>query len=154
MYKDLWNDARSANRQREARGYLRNAIEEYRRGFEADWRDAYPGINAVTLMAISGDEAGVSELLPIVRYSAKRRVVAGELDYWDHATLLELAVIGRNASDAERRAGDALTALREGWEAETTANNLRLLRESRHDHPTWATEIEEELKRAAAERSP
>ena len=35
-----------------ARGDLKQAIDAYRRGFEADWRDAYPGVNAVTLMEI------------------------------------------------------------------------------------------------------
>ena len=35
-----------------ARGLLDKAIDAYLRGFEADWRDAYPGINAVTLMEL------------------------------------------------------------------------------------------------------
>ena len=33
-----------------AAGALDDAIQEYVVGFEADWRDTYPGINAVTLM--------------------------------------------------------------------------------------------------------
>jgi hypothetical protein len=31
-------------------GLLDRAIDAYRRGVEVDWRDAYPGINALTLM--------------------------------------------------------------------------------------------------------
>jgi Tetratricopeptide Repeats-Sensor len=33
-----------------ARGLLDNAIDSYLNGFETDWRDAYLGINAATLM--------------------------------------------------------------------------------------------------------
>src|SRR6185312_14267395 len=50
VYKDLWEGAKKAGRDLEARGYLKCAIAAYRAGFEADWRDPYPGINAVTLM--------------------------------------------------------------------------------------------------------
>ena len=51
VYKDRWDDDREGSPLR-AEGHLDNAIDAYRRGFEADWRDAYPGINAVTLMEI------------------------------------------------------------------------------------------------------
>ena len=51
VYKDRW--AAEANKSRACARYLRQAIEAYRGGFEADWRDAYPGVNAVTLMEIS-----------------------------------------------------------------------------------------------------
>ena len=53
VYKDLWEDAKKAGRGMEAKGHLKRAIASYRAGFEADWRDAYPGVNAVTLMALS-----------------------------------------------------------------------------------------------------
>ena len=45
---------------------------------------------------------------------------------------------------------DALAAVREPWEPETTARNLRLIREARErrgDAPSWADEIENELTR-------
>ena len=51
VYKDRWEAAREGSALR-AEGHLDQAIDAYRRGFEADWRDAYPGINAVTLMEI------------------------------------------------------------------------------------------------------
>ena len=51
VYKDRWAAEREHSRVR-ARGFLKQAIEAYRAGFEADWRDAYPGVNAVTLMEI------------------------------------------------------------------------------------------------------
>src|SRR5208282_4649375 len=52
VYKDRWENALKAGRMMEARGFLKRAIETYRAGFEADWRDPYPGINAVTLMEL------------------------------------------------------------------------------------------------------
>src|SRR5262245_48174173 len=53
VYKDLWQDKAD---QPEALGLLRKAIGAYTAGFEADARDAYPGINAVTLLDIEGSE--------------------------------------------------------------------------------------------------
>ncbi|MGH6748161.1 MAG: TRAFs-binding domain-containing protein, partial [Methyloceanibacter sp.] len=49
IYKDRWDLAKKEGLP-EARALLKNAIDTYLAGFEADWRDAYPGINAVTLM--------------------------------------------------------------------------------------------------------
>ena len=46
-------------------------------------------------------------------------------------TLLELAVLARDEEAASDALADALASLREGWEAETTARNLRLIREAR-----------------------
>jgi hypothetical protein len=64
VYKDRWQAERDGASLR-ARGRLDRAIDAYRRGFEADWRDAYPGINAVTLMEIRDPGATPQqELLP------------------------------------------------------------------------------------------
>ena len=48
MYKDRWEAALKKGDKILARGLLDNAMDTYLKGFEADWRDAYPGINAVT----------------------------------------------------------------------------------------------------------
>src|SRR5438445_7373512 len=50
VYKDRWEDAKKRGKNMVARGFLRKAIDTYIKGFETDWRDAYPGVNAVTLM--------------------------------------------------------------------------------------------------------
>ena len=44
-------------------------------GFQADWRDAYPGVNAVTLMEMQDkpDPPIQAEILPVVRYSAPQK---------------------------------------------------------------------------------
>ena len=51
VYKDRWEKAMKQGDKFRARGELNKAIDAYLRGFEADWRDAYPGINAVTFMS-------------------------------------------------------------------------------------------------------
>ena len=131
VYKDRWEAARPDNAFL-ARGLLERAIDAYLKGFEADWRDAYPGINAVTLMELKEppDERS-NELLPVVRYAVKRRIEGGQPDYWDHATRLELAVLARDEQEAGAALADALAHRRESWEGETTARNLRLIREAR-----------------------
>lgn len=50
VYKDRWEAAVKAGDRFEAGALLGKAIDAYKKGFEADWRDAYPGVNAVTLM--------------------------------------------------------------------------------------------------------
>ena len=149
VYKDSWEAAVRTGNTALARGLLDKAINAYTRGFEADWRDAYPGINAVTLMELKDPpDPRRLELLPVVRYAVERRIAQGRPDYWDHATLLELAVIGGNRQDAEVRFADALAAMREAWEGETTARNLRLIREARETcgmSLDWTKEIESAL---------
>jgi tetratricopeptide (TPR) repeat protein len=134
VYKDLWVEAKSANDSPLAAGRLRSAIAAYVRGFEADFRDAYPGINAATLLDVQGTPAAQTkkgELLPVVRFAVKRRVATLKPDYWDHATLLEIAVLDTDPDAAREALADARAAQREAWEAESTANNLVLIREAR-----------------------
>jgi tetratricopeptide (TPR) repeat protein len=152
VYKDRWDKERAGSVLK-ARGHLDKAIGAYLRGFEADWRDAYPGVNAVTLMEIR--EPGGEEqrsLVPVVAYANRRRIASGAPDYWDHATRLELAVIGGNREEAMAGAIAALAAVREPWEPASTANNLSLIREARAAHGIvvdWTDEIERELVAAA-----
>lgn len=151
VYKDRWENARKAGRVMEARGFLKLAIEAYRVGFETDWRDPYPGINAVTLMELQEKlDPAQADMLPVVRYAALLRAKANG-DYWDQATLLELAVLARNVSDAQDYCGAALAVVREAFEPETTARNLRLIREARcvrGEDVGWLAEIEENLRAA------
>jgi tetratricopeptide (TPR) repeat protein len=150
VYKDRWEEASKDSRPPYlARGLLDKAIDAYVRGFEADWRDAYPGINAVTLMELRDQpDPRQQQLLPVVAYAVERRIAAGKPDYWDHATRLELAVLARDEAKAESALANALAAVREPWEPETTVRNLRLIREAReqrHTSTPWATQMEEVL---------
>lgn len=149
VYKDRWEAALKSGNKALAMGYLGKAISAYLRGFEADWRDAYPGINAVTLMELKEPPDTRSQnLLPVVAYAVERRIATGKPDYWDYATLLELSVLGKDEEKAATALGDALAHAREKWERETTARNLRLIRDARErrGEPTdWVKQIEDAI---------
>jgi tetratricopeptide (TPR) repeat protein len=152
VYKDRWEAAAKAGKTFPARGLLDKAIDAYRKGFEADWRDAYPGINAVTLMELKEPpDPRRLDLIPVVTYAVERRIAGGQPDYWDHATRLELAVLGKNEDKALQALGDALANIREPWEPETTLRNLRLIREAREkrgEAVDFEKQVEEELAAA------
>ncbi len=132
VYKDRWQAALKAGSGPAARGNLRQAIEAYRLGFEADWRDAYPGVNLVTLMTIEDPtNLDIANLAPVVRYAVERRIAARKGDYWDHATIVELAVMQNDWKRAQTALDDAVVAMRETWEADTTANNLKMIAAAR-----------------------
>jgi hypothetical protein len=153
VYKDRWESASKAGDKLRARGLLEQAISAYLSGFNADIRDAFPGINAVTLMELRDPpDPRRLDLLPAVSYAAKMRIAAGHPDYWDHATRLELAVLRRDEQDATAAAADALAVIREPWEPKSTARNLRLIREARArrgEALEWAEQIENELLKRA-----
>lgn len=149
VYKDMWEDAKRAGRTIRAQGLLDKSISAYLAGFEADWRDAYPGINAVTLMEVADPpDDRRHQILPVVRYCVERRLATTDADYWDFATRLELAVLAKDEQTAYQALANALATSREEWERGTTANNLRLIREARErrsDDVSWSNQVEEEL---------
>jgi hypothetical protein len=153
VYKDCWDEAKKAGANILAEGYLEKAINAYLSGFEADWRDAYPGVNAVTLMEIKDppDERRM-EILPVVRYAVDRKIARGKSDYWDYATLVELAVVASDREQVKSILPRAVASIREKWEPETTASNLTLIREAREGRnmdQSWIRNIEEILMKHA-----
>jgi tetratricopeptide (TPR) repeat protein len=149
VYKDRWEEALKKGEQFLADGLLDQAVEAYRKGFEADWRDAYPGVNAVTLMELKEPPDPQRErLIPVVAYAVERRIAAGKPDYWDYATQIELAVLAKDSQQARVALRAALPLIREPWEPETTVRNLRLIREARErrqESVPWAQEVEHVL---------
>ena len=149
IYKDRWYTAQQAGQTILADGLIQKAIKAYLRGFETDWRDAYPGINVATLMELKDPpDDRRHKIIPVVTYAVERRIAAGKPDYWDHATLLELAVLGGDETAANKALANAAAVVREQWEPETTAQNLWLIREARErrkqDLP-WMIQIEDAL---------
>ncbi len=136
IYKDRFTAAVAAGEHPiTARGHLNSSIAAYLRGFLADQRDAYPGINAVTLLEIRGDRPSLQQkdaLLPVVRFAVARRL-GDKPDYWDHATMVELAVLDDDKDAAYDHLANALSAVRETWEPKTTANNLRMIETARRE---------------------
>lgn len=153
IHKDEWKDAVKAGDAVAAIGHLEQAIEAYRRGYMADQRDAYPGINLLTLLDIHGEDESLREkdrLLPVVRFAVEQRLTGATPDYWDHATMLELAVLKNEPKDAMKHLTKAVPLIREVWEPGTTAGNLRMIERSRMergDDTSWLKEIIMELEK-------
>jgi tetratricopeptide (TPR) repeat protein len=151
IYKDRWTKAQEGGRP-EARSLLRRAIDTYLQGFEADWRDAYPGVNALTLMERQDKpDPRKAMILPVVHYSVSRKAATNP-DYWDYATLLELAVLGNNKESAEENLSEVTSFARHAWEVESTKRNLGLIRkarEARNEDAGWVEAIEDELQQTA-----
>jgi hypothetical protein len=153
VYKDQWQEALKQGRTRPAEVLLDKAIDAYLAGFGADCRDHYPGINAVQLMHLRDPtDTRIAEILPVVRFSARQKELRHHADFWDHATLLELAVIDENADDAWTAVTHAIYARPMAWQARSTLDTLVRLREARErtrPSPQWLLEIEAELDRVA-----
>ncbi len=154
VYKNRWQAALERGERLLARGLLDKAITAYVQGFEADWRDAYPGINALTLMELRDPPDPRREALrPVVAYAVERRISADRATYWDYATRLELAVLSGDEDLAASALADALALAREPWEPATTLLNLRLIRaarERRNEGAPWMQEMEQALEQSAA----
>lgn len=155
VYTDRW--LREASPLRRA-GLLGRAIDTYLQGFETDWRDPYPGINAVTLMSLATPpDVRLAGLLPVVRYAADRRLARTDPapDYWDHATDLGLAVLMNDQARAQRALECSLAAIRDEFEPETTARGLKWIAEAmqrRGEATSWVEDIVGELDAARSTR--
>jgi tetratricopeptide (TPR) repeat protein len=147
VFKDQYQDARNASRSLEAAGFRQRAIDAYLRGFEADWRYYYPGINAVELIyeADPGDPR-LARLVPVVEYAVDRMIESGRADYWAHATRAELAVLKDDRAAAEQAFGAALATGPDPWMRETTADTLHALGSRRNER--WVVELERSLRGA------
>jgi tetratricopeptide (TPR) repeat protein len=146
-YKDRSDKAKEEGLP-EARALLKRAIDTYLEGFEADWRDAYPGVNAVSLMEIlDRPDPRQPIILPVVRYAASQKAKKNP-DYWDHATLLELAVLARDIDDAQNELGEALALKPHGWQVESTVKNLERIaknRSARSEDVGWIEQLKNDL---------
>jgi hypothetical protein len=149
IYKERWDQAKRTGSKALARSLLDRAIETYLQGFETDWREAYPGINALTLMEIKEPpDPRRAEILPIVTYSVRQNMKAGKFDYWSYATLLELAFLAADESGATDAFKGMLEHQAEPWQLDTTANNIRLILEAKAERGIdfkWMHEIRSQL---------
>lgn len=154
LYKRQWMEAVEAGRQLKVDALLESAEREYLKGFEADWRDPYPGVNAVTLRAVRGElDDDFKELLPVVRYSVRRRLTAAQPEYWDYASSLQLAVIEGDRKRASAALRGVITTVRESFEANTTAEGLESLTQLCRDRgdDRWLDEIVRKVRQIDAD---
>jgi hypothetical protein len=152
--KDRWRAALKEGDEILAAGLLDRAIDAYLKGFEADCRDDYPGINAVTLMEVRDppDERRV-KILPAVQFAVERRIRLGNPDYWTLASLLELSILALDEKQARETLPKAVSCVRESWEPRATVDNLQIIREARERRgtaPAWAKAIEDSLRKRAS----
>jgi hypothetical protein len=102
-------------------------------GFEFDPRDYYPGVNAITLLIEKGDDESIKQaqqLVPLVSFAVARRGGASSSDYWDLATVLELACIGNDWNAAISVLPKVMDKAQESWMPETTLGNLNMLKQT------------------------
>ena len=88
-----------------------------------------------------------------MRFAVDRRIAGSHPDYWDHATLLELAVLQGDEAVALDQLSEALARVRERWEPETTARNLTYIYDGRCARGTewnWLKSIIDALHARAA----
>jgi uncharacterized protein DUF4071 len=133
IHKDTYKEA-AQTRRITAAAALDYAIDAYTKGFEADPRDYYPGVNAINLLIQKGDAEAlknVERLLPLVSFAVERRGGASSGDYWDLATVLELACIGEDWASANRILPKAILAATNSFKTATTLGNLLLLKQAR-----------------------
>jgi tetratricopeptide (TPR) repeat protein len=143
VYKDRYKEAAGSFL---AQGYLNEAISAYTRGFEADPRDHYPGVNAVNLLIQKGTSDALKEaerLLPLVSFAVARRGGINSSDYWDVATVVELACLGGDWAMAGHGLPRALVMSITPWMLRTTRDNLVMLRIAFTKAGRSATELDE-----------
>lgn len=149
VYKDAWV-AHKLEASAAQDGWLSKAISAYLDGFESDWRDAYPGVNAATLMFCKNPpDSRLDEILPVVAYSVKRRMASRNVDYWDYATLLELALLKGDRVGAQENVAKAMAAIRESWEPKSTLNNIAIIvsaMRERGEDVAWINDIKSSLE--------
>ena len=132
IHKDTYKEAVQTGRITAAAA-LDNAIDAYTKGFETDPRDYYPGVNAINLLTQKDDTEALKEvvrLLPLVSFAVERRGGASSGNYWDLATVLELACIGDDWATANRVLPKVILAATNSFETATTLGNLRLLKKA------------------------
>ncbi|MGH9259680.1 MAG: TRAFs-binding domain-containing protein, partial [Acidimicrobiales bacterium] len=76
-------------------------------------------------------EREVARLTPAVGFAVARRGGATSSDYWDVATVLELAAISGDWPMAESVLGRVLLHAKAAWMADTTIANLTIVRDLR-----------------------
>lgn len=148
-HKDRYRDAKEAGSIL-ASAALDDAIAAYTKGFESDPRDYYPGVNAITLLIEKGDADALKEaqrLVPLVSFAVARRGGASSSNYWDLATVLELACIGKDWSTALRVLPRTLAAAKESWWPGTTLGNLDMLQRAQGQSAPELDGIRQELRK-------
>jgi len=129
---------------------LDEAIVAYINGFESDPRDYYPGVNAITLLNEKGDADSLkkaAQLMPLVNFAVGRRGGASSSNYWDLATVLELACLNNDWVAAKYVLPKVQYMAKESWMPGTTMGNLIMIKKARDRQGRSAPELDEIIGR-------
>ena len=126
VYKDMFMEAHHAGNELVAEAYLDKALDTYLKGLYADWRDAYPGVNALMLLELKGETEKLRRMAPVVEFSIERKMERMKPDYWDYASLLEIALIENDNEKAKLLLGKIITTAPDTWMIDTTLNNFKV----------------------------
>ena len=154
-FKSRWQEKDNA-RDAGANDALEQAIDAYRRGFNADPRDYYPGVNLITLLvrrAEPKDLAEVGRVAPVVSFAVARKGGLRSRDYWTVATVLELAVVNGYEDEGRRALSAMLDCEHDPMQLNTTADNLGILADALPDlgqDRSWVDEVVASLRCEAA----
>ena len=132
--KVRYDTAKNAGDAFKSKAFLDEAIRWYRRGFMADSRDYYPGINLCLLLAIKGDPVSLTELadmLAVVKLALRRAGGLESEDFWVIASALSAAVLSNDWDSAANVHGRIVALAAAGstgkaqtWMLETTRKDL------------------------------
>jgi hypothetical protein len=139
LYRELWEETLEDNPEM-ASGFLKLAIDRYLQGFSSGGHDYSPGIEALILLEVQGDSLSLlkkEQFLPAVRFALEQQLQGAWLNYRDHATVLELAVLEENQELAQRHMRFTLASVRDKSEPEATIRNLRLIMDARLRRSRW-----------------
>jgi hypothetical protein len=128
-FKARWMDKEKAG-DPGAADALAEAIDAYDRGFHADPRDFYPGVNLITLLVRRGgpeDLERVRRVAPVVAFAVARKGALRSSDYWTLATVLEIAAVQGDEDVGRRGLSAILDTQADAWMFNTTADNLDIL---------------------------
>ena len=142
IYKDKFEKAYQAENLNLAKTYLKKTLIYYQKGFEFDPRDAYPGVNYVTCLELLGEREKALRLIPAVEYAVVAKMKRKQPDYWDYATLLELAVIEGRFNEAREFFDEAVPLANESWMFGTTKENLSKILNFRKQRNEDTAELE------------
>lgn len=137
LYKDSYKESGEAGDRLQARGNLQTAISWYRRGFNADPRDVFPGINLALLLVLEGSEASLKELArvaAVLSFALARQQALNSNDYWTLATVLVAALLDNDWDTADRALGLAFAAQPTLMQLQTTHNDLQLISRAAPPH--------------------
>jgi tetratricopeptide (TPR) repeat protein len=136
IYKDRYDEAKGSGDAAKAALDHQHALESYRKGFEKNPRDYYPGINVVTLLLQAGDDASRAELatiVPRVREAVQQRLEGDRPDFWDIATDLQLSTVARDWTHAEMAARQVVAQAPNRWMLDSTVRDVRVVRSAFSD---------------------